>query len=111
MNTTPKKLKARFAPETRFEVPPAPFRAVQATELENLKARLLRQMLAGVTDPARNIVFRRAANEAAALAWLTTCPLLLFPVLLEEKARAATLQAGRQRRVMRRSANLLLEAA
>jgi len=111
MNNANKRLPTRFAPETRFEVPALPFRAVQATELEQLKARLLRQLLAEVTDPAQNILLRRAANEAAAIVWLTTCPLLLFPELLQEKARAARAQGGRQARIRRRSEDLLLKAA
>jgi hypothetical protein len=111
MNETNKTLRTRFAPETRFEVPTLPFRAVQTTELEILKSRLLRQLLADITDPAQNVLLRRAANEAAALVWLTPCPLLLFPTLLEEKARAALLQNGRQKTVRRRSMILLLKAA
>ena len=110
-NTTNRRLPTRFAPETTFEVPALPFRAVETTELEELKTRLLRQLLADVTDPAQNILLRRAANEAAALVWLTACPLLLFPALLEEKVRAARQQAGRQTRIRRRSQDLLLKAA
>ncbi len=111
MNITNRTVPTRFAPETQFEVPALPFRAVQTTELEELKARLLRQLLAQVTDPAQNILLRRAANEAAALVWLTPCPLLLFPELLQEKARAARVQGGRQARIRRRSQNLMLQAA
>ena len=54
---------------------------------------------------------RRAANDAAALAWVTAYPLLVFPALLEEKVRAALRQYGRQAGIRRRSANLLLQAA
>jgi len=42
---------------------------------------------------------RRAANEAAALAWVTTFPLLVFPVLFEEKTALAVRQAARQARI------------
>jgi hypothetical protein len=52
---------------------------------------------------------RRAANEAAALAWFTPFPLLFFPALLEEKARAALRQGARQRCVRNRSETLLEE--
>ena len=88
-----------------------PFRAAQATELELLKNRLLRELLAKTTDPEQNLLLRRAANEAAALVWLTPCPLLLFPALLEEKVLAAKIQNGRQVKVRRRSQELLLQAA
>ena len=107
MKRTPGKLRTRFAPEVRFEVAATPFRAALSTELERLKERLLRELLQEVTDPAENTRLRRAANDAAALVWLTPCPALLLPVLFEEKARAARRQAG----VRQRSLNLLRRAA
>ncbi|MDB6123131.1 MAG: hypothetical protein JWQ71_2124 [Pedosphaera sp.] len=106
-----KRLPTRFAPETRFEVKTVPFRATETTELENLKNRLLLQFLNQVTDPEQNVLLRRAANDAAALAWATCFPLLFFPTLLEEKARATELQLQRQKQVRERSLNLALEAA
>jgi len=110
MNATHRKLPARFGPETRFEVKPAPaapFRALQETELERLKNRLLRERLFATADPALNAPLRRAANEAAALAWSTSLPLLLFPVLFEEKVRTALFQAARQEYIWERSRELL----
>ena len=110
MNTTNRRLPTRFGPETRFNVrpeSPAPFRALQETELERLKSRLLRERLAANTDPELNIPLRRAANEAAALAWITAAPLLVFPGLFEEKARAALFQAARQEYILERSRELL----
>src|SRR5262249_41629997 len=99
---TAKRLKTRFGPETRFEVA-VPFRAAETTELELLKERLLRQYLAHTTDPNQNVLLRRAANDAAALAWATCHPLLFFPTLLEEKARTAFVQYQRQKQVRQRS--------
>jgi hypothetical protein len=87
-------------------VPAAPFRVVQETALERLKNRLLREVLYG-SGPAANGYLRRAANEAAALAWVTAYPLLVFPALFEEKAEAALLQVERQKSVRRRSLDLL----
>ena len=107
------KVSARFQPETRFEVipvPSVPFRGTQETELERLKARLLQQLLDQIPDEERNTLLRRAANEAASLAWFTPFPLLFFPSLLEEKARAAQQQGARQRYVLDQSENLLAEA-
>jgi hypothetical protein len=92
-------------------VPSVPFRGTQETELDHLKARLLRQLLADTADEELYAPLRRAANEAAALAWFTPFPLLFFPVLLEEKARAAVRHGARQRYVRDRSENLLEEAA
>ena len=111
MNDRYTRVRTRFAPEVRFDVEAVPFRAGQTTELERLKERLLRRLLENTTDPEQNAPLRRAANDAAALVWLTPVPLLLFPTLFEEKARAALVQRGRQARVRRRSLNLLLEAA
>jgi hypothetical protein len=111
MNNNYRPLKPQFGPDVRFEVPAAPFRAALTSELEQLKNRLLRQALQGNADVGQNLLLRRAANEAAALVWLTPYPLLLLPELLEEKARAARLQNGRQRQIRRRSQTLALEAA
>ena len=51
----------------------------------------------------------RAANDAAALAWTTPYPLLLFPVLLEEKAAAGRIQALRQKGIRQRSREFMRE--
>ena len=111
MNTNyNRQVPTRFGPETRFEVrpaPPAPFRAVQETELERLKNQLLRERLYDFTEPGFNGYVRRAANEAAALAWVTPYPLLMFPALFEEKTRTALLQVRRQANVRQRSLELL----
>jgi hypothetical protein len=111
MNKIYQRVPARFAREIRFEIKPVPFRAAQTTALDDLKEGLLRGLLATVADPEQNTLLRRAANETAALVWLEPFPLLLFPALLEEKARAALRQRRRQLRVRRRSRNLLLNAA
>jgi hypothetical protein len=111
MNKNYRRVPTKFGPETRFEVkpvPPAPFRAMQETELEHLKNRLLGGILNEVNEPEANAYVRRAANEAAALAWVTPYPLLTFPALFEEKAEAALLYAERQTSVRARSAELVL---
>ena len=109
MTTNKNRVAARFAPETRFEVrptPAAPFRALQDTEFERLRAELLGKQLA-VAKPELNVPLRRAANEAAALAWATVFPLLVFPVLFEEKVRLAIQQVERQTRILAESRELL----
>jgi hypothetical protein len=106
-------VKTRFGPETRFEfgpLAPVPFRGTTENQLEQLKARLLRQMLAPVEEPGLNTALRRAANEAASVAWFTPFPLLFFPTLLEEKAADAVRQQQRQREIRQRSQVLLEEA-
>jgi hypothetical protein len=110
MNKNYKWLPTEFAAETRFEVkpgPPAPFRAAQDRKLESLKEQLLRARLEEALDPGLHSNLCRAANEAAALAWVTRYPLLVFPVLFEEKAEAALVQADRQEEVRRSSRELL----
>lgn len=109
MNETIKRLPTRFGLETGFEVKTIPFRATETTELEKLKNRLLGQLLRQTIDPDLNALLRRAANDAAALAWATCHPLLFFPTLLEEKAQAAIVQLKRQKQVRQRSLNLVTE--
>jgi hypothetical protein len=110
MNRNKTRVAARFVPETRFELrpgPPAPFRATQETEFERLKRRMLTLQLAALPKPEFNAPVRRAANEAAALAWVTMYPLLVFPALFEEKAAAAVRQIERQARIYEGSRELL----
>ena len=111
MKETNNKVRTRFARDVRFGVKTTPFRAERTSDLERLKNRLLRELLENTTNPDENIRLRRAANDAAALAWVTQYPLLLFPALLEEKTRTALVQLKRQAQIRRRSLNLLSEAA
>ena len=114
MKSKAKQVTTRFAPDARFEilpVPAVPFRGAQETELDLLKNELLRRLLKETPDPKFNAPLRRAANEAAALAWMTPYPLLVLPGLLEEKARTARAQTIRQARIRQRSRNLLMEVA
>ncbi len=108
MNDRTKTLRTRFGPDTRFEVPAVPFRAAEATELEHLKERLLLNQLEGAPQPEQNVLLRRAANDALALAWATPYPLLFFPALFDEKAAAALQQHRRQERIRRQTVNLAL---
>lgn len=110
MNANYYRVPTRFEPETRFEVrpaPPAPYRVLQENELELLKNRLLKKRLTEATQPDVNVRLRRAANEAAALAWATQFPLLVFPALFDEIALSARRQADRQARIRERSLELL----
>jgi hypothetical protein len=109
MNKYTTRVPTEFGPETRFELrpmPPVPFRTTRETEFERLKTRLLAKQLAG-TKPELNAPLRRAANEAAALAWVTFYPLLVFPLLFEEKTAVALRQAQRQARIYADSRELL----
>ena len=85
--------------------PEAPFRLNQPTELERLKDRLLQPLLAEtIQQPELNPAYRRAANDAVSLAWVTPFPLLFLPALLEEKAAEARKRTARQQAVLKRTA-------
>jgi len=110
MKTNHRSVPTRFGPETRFEVrpaPPAPFRAFQETEFEKLRDQLLAERLEQDEVPEFNSHLRRAANEAAALAWVTPYPLLVFPALFEEKAQTELARLEKQERVRQLSRELL----
>jgi len=109
MNIKFRRVPAEFGPETRFEIkplPPAPFRALQENQFERLKTGLLGERLEGLWKPELSAHVRRAANEAAALAWVTPYPSLVFPVLFHEKTDAALAIAARQEQVLRGSPEL-----
>ena len=108
MNT--KRVPTEFGPETRFElnpVPPAPFRAVLENEFERLNNRLLRERLAEASTATLGTELRRAANEAAGLAWNTAHPLLFFPALFEEKVRLAMRRVRRQEVILAETRELI----
>ena len=110
MRTNNQRLPARFARETRFRLPVGvgPPHA-QTAELERLKERMIRHLLRPTEPIWLQVPLRRAANDAATLAWTTPCPLLVLPLLLEEKLHAARKQAERQKEVLRRSRAIVME--
>lgn len=73
------------------------------TELARLKDRLLQEKLPEHTEPDLERLVRLAATEAEALSWLTPFPLLVLPVLLDEKLEGVQRYAKRQRRLLRRA--------
>ena len=96
------RFDTEFGEENLPARPPAPsaaFRSAQETEFERLKTRLLHRELAEAATPDLAPPLQRAANDAAALAWETTVPLLVFPLLFEEKSTAAMRQSNRQARL------------
>ncbi|HEX7654913.1 MAG TPA: hypothetical protein VF607_15495 [Verrucomicrobiae bacterium] len=112
MNRKENRLRATFAPETRFTVrtvPAATFRATQDDRFECLKKELLARHLASA-KPELNVPLRRAANEAGAIAWSTLFPLLVYPALFEEKVADALRQARQQARIYAASPELILAA-
>jgi len=90
---------------------PTPFWRMEDTELERLKRRMLRERLEEATTTELLVALRRAANEAAALAWLEPFPLLAFPELFNEKQVGEKARIERQQLVRARSAELFIQAA
>ena|SRR6478672_3969869 len=81
-----------FAPDTKFElepIPVGPLKAALEARFDRLRAQLLLERLQEVENEKSTSQVCRAANEAAALAWVTPYPLLVFPVLFEERAQSA----------------------
>lgn len=110
MSSKVRNVPTIFGPETRFDVTPAPpatFRVLQESRFELLKNGLLREKLDELWEPEFNTTLRRAANEAAAVAWTTAYPLLVYPTLFEEKTQAALTHAERQNAILQRSRELL----
>lgn len=105
-----RKVPTEFGMETRFEVNPvplAPFRALMETEFERLNSRLLHEQLAGARTALLAGELRRAANEAAGLAWATAYPLLFFPALFEEKVRQTARRVARQEAILEETRELV----
>ncbi|MBI1841281.1 MAG: hypothetical protein HYR88_10600 [Verrucomicrobia bacterium] len=82
----------------RIETRPAP-KTPETADLGALKESLLRERLEAATTPALKAQYRWAADEAAALAFVTPWPSFFFPALFAEKADAAREQVARQERI------------
>src|SRR6266496_5463719 len=93
--------------ERRFEPNPLLLtsrRGALEAQLEHLKERLLEPMVESIENDALIQELRWVANEAAALAWFTVCPILVLPMLLEEKVRSALEWWERQENIRHRQA-------
>ena len=75
----------------------------KSADLNALKESLLEERLASGAPAALKAQYRWAADEAAALAFVTPWPSLFFPVLCAEKADAAQEQVARQERIRERT--------
>ena len=99
MNAKYRRVPTAFAPTVEFEVatvPVSPYRLTEEGRFEQLRSRLLLEKLEELEDPEFNSRLRRAANEAASLAWVTHYPLLVFPALFEERIEVALGRIGIQ---------------
>jgi len=103
----PANLERRPAPVAPEIETIVPYPRTRENPLEVLKNRLLRESLAISQEPSLLAPLRRAANEAASIAWLEPMPLLVFPELFAEKVWVAATQAKQQNRVRNRSVRLM----
>ena len=104
-----RRIATEFGKDTRFNVGIAapPRFGGGEPELEQLKNELLLERLETALEPNADAYVRHAASEAAALAWVTPYPLLVFPALFEEKADAALARLERQTQIREQSRELL----
>ena len=86
---------------------PVPARGHEETALHHLTQQLVKPLLRAQSRDLSGSL-RHAANEAAALAWMTPYPLLVLPLLLEEKIGSARARHAQQTRVRARSPRLAL---
>jgi len=82
-----------------------------ALELERFKRCLLREHRSVTLDSQVRPWLNRAADEAASIAWATPYPLLVLPVLLEEKLKDAQRKAELQKAIYARSHPIVALAA
>ena len=90
-----------------FEVYPTIERGVLEGHFANLKEELVGNLLQDAESLALHPRIELAANEAAAVAWNTDYPLLVFPTLLEEFARRERVRENRQQKIRARSERLM----
>ena len=81
-----------------------------ALELEQFKQCLLGEH-GSAHDLQVHSWLNRAADEAASIAWATPYPLLVLPVLLEEKLKDARRKAELQKMIYERSQPIVALAA
>lgn len=105
-----RRLGTQFDPEVEFEVNPAFVRLETRRVFGDLQGRLVEQRF---HEPANSLLrqdVEMVAQDAAALAWATPYPLLVFPVLFEERIDVRLVQAGRQERIQEQSRSIMIEA-
>src|SRR6266849_3786887 len=74
-----------------------------ALELEQFKRCLLHEHRSATVDSQVQPWLSRAADEAASIAWATPYPMLVLPVLLEERLKDARRRAELQQTIYERS--------
>ena len=72
-----------------------------------LNETLLKRLLDETETLQLHTLLKTAANEAAALAWSSGFPLLVYPVLLAEKTQIVRVRHYRREKVLQRSQMLM----
>lgn len=113
MSTNGNQLNAAFVEDEGFKVPimTVPLRGSIEPEIERLKERVLHQLTREKPEPVFRVPLQRAVGDAAALAWLTPYPLLVLPLLAQEKAEIAIKRVKRQHEIRRKSGLFVSAAA
>jgi len=99
--TNAKNRDVRRSRQRRGSLPGGRLALSPEMELARLKDKLLDERLTEYDEPRLARLARLAATEAEALSWLTPFPLLVLPVLLEEKLDAVQRYARGQRQLLR----------
>ena len=90
-----------------FELFPTIERGVLEGQFAELKEGLLDDELQSTKSVRLQPRLELAANEAAALAWTTDYPLLVFPALFDELARRERVRETRQQKIRAKSEKLM----
>ena len=90
-----------------FELFPTIERGILEGQFAELKDGVLEGELEGTVGVSLQPRIEAAANEAAALAWTTDYPLLVFPALFDEFAQRERLRETRQQKIRARSEKLM----
>jgi hypothetical protein len=92
-----------------FELYPKYDRQELKARFAGLKDELLERVLGETETLELHPRFKRAANEAAGIAWMTEFPLLVFPTLFDELARRERTRQSRQQQIRAETEHLVAE--
>jgi len=104
-----RRIPTYFDPDTEFEAPLLEGEPLRRT-FAGLQDDLVNEILGETETITLHAPLKQAANEAAGLAWTTGYPLLVFPVLFNEKTEIARQRQERAQRIKAKTADLM-EAA
>ena len=105
-----RSLPAQWAADVAFELTPVPGAVppeMVRIKFMELQSGLVKDCLGETRNPIVRGGIHSAANEAAALAWMTAYPLLVMPVLFHEKARETRRRLDKQQSVSMRTERLI----